>query len=340
MPVPGEFPVAYIPNTADNTVSVIDTGTNTVIATVDKVGVAQQGAALTPRGIAAVPGGNVYVTNPGDLSVSVIDTATKTVVDNVTVGNYPLGVAVTPDGSLVYVGNTIDQTVSVIQTTSNYQVIQTLTVQYSPCGLAVTPDGSRVYVATGSDVAVIEPGPGLTGGSKLVATVQGLGQATGLAVSPAGPPLVWVADSAQNAVWAIDTSSNKLFGPIPVGASPWGVAVTPDGFTVYVTNSQDASVSVISVGPEPTESTVLTINLPSGSMPGAVSVSPTGNFAYVTDGAPDQAHGSVWLIDTATNELVQTLEAGADTGSGTWALGQFVSLPELEPVRDPLRPVV
>jgi YVTN family beta-propeller protein len=35
------------------------------------------------------------------------------------VGSYPLGVAVTPDGSKVYVTNYYDNTVSVINTTDN-----------------------------------------------------------------------------------------------------------------------------------------------------------------------------------------------------------------------------
>ena len=43
-----------------------------------------------------------YVANSGDGTVSVIDTATNTVVATVTVANFG-GVAVTPDGTHVYV---------------------------------------------------------------------------------------------------------------------------------------------------------------------------------------------------------------------------------------------
>ena len=49
---------------------------------------------------------NAYITNAGDGTVSVINTATNTVVGSpITVGNFPMGVAVTPDGSKVYVAN-------------------------------------------------------------------------------------------------------------------------------------------------------------------------------------------------------------------------------------------
>src|SRR5215510_16149087 len=63
----------YVTNVLDNTVSVIDMATNTVIATVP-VGIAPEGVALTPNGAFA------YVPNALDNNVSVISTATDTVV--------------------------------------------------------------------------------------------------------------------------------------------------------------------------------------------------------------------------------------------------------------------
>jgi YVTN family beta-propeller protein len=54
-------------------------------------------------------------------------------------------VAVTPDGSQVYVANADDTTVSVIATATN-TVTATIPVGYNPQGVAVTPDGSQVYV--------------------------------------------------------------------------------------------------------------------------------------------------------------------------------------------------
>ena len=61
--------------------------------------------------------------------------------------------AVTPDGSKVYVPNYGSDTVSVIDTATN-TVITTIPVGATPWGVAVTPDGSRVYVANSGDNAV------------------------------------------------------------------------------------------------------------------------------------------------------------------------------------------
>src|SRR5438045_8576841 len=71
---------AYVANLCANTVSVIDTDTNAVIATIP-VGPAPFLMAATPDGT------RVYVTNRGGNTVSVIDTATNTVVSTIIVGS-------------------------------------------------------------------------------------------------------------------------------------------------------------------------------------------------------------------------------------------------------------
>jgi YVTN family beta-propeller protein len=61
----------------------------------------------------------VYVSNISSANVSVISTATNTVIATIGVGNRPRGVAVTPDGTRVYVPNGNDNTMSEILTASN-----------------------------------------------------------------------------------------------------------------------------------------------------------------------------------------------------------------------------
>src|SRR5207302_8922389 len=83
-------PFAYIPNASGNDVSVIDTATNAIVATVG-VGDRPYGAAVSPDG------SRVYVANYAGQSVSVIDAATNAVTATVAVpllGCFPLGVSV------------------------------------------------------------------------------------------------------------------------------------------------------------------------------------------------------------------------------------------------------
>src|SRR6476659_4556151 len=88
----------YVTNGGANRVSVIDTATNTVVATTP-VGTSPDGIAVTPNGAF------VYVTNAGSNTVSVISAATNTVVATVPVGSFPLAVAITPNGAFAYVTN-------------------------------------------------------------------------------------------------------------------------------------------------------------------------------------------------------------------------------------------
>ena len=65
----------------------------------------------------------------------------------------PFGVAVTPDGSKVYVANEGSGTISVINTTDN-TVTYTVNVGDHPQGVAVTPDGTKIYV-TKEDSSIV-----------------------------------------------------------------------------------------------------------------------------------------------------------------------------------------
>src|SRR5678815_1434725 len=57
-----------------------------------------------------------YVVHPADDTVSVINTDTNIVISTISVGDGPLAVAITPDGTRAYIANQVDSTVSVIDT--------------------------------------------------------------------------------------------------------------------------------------------------------------------------------------------------------------------------------
>ncbi|TKI78257.1 YncE family protein, partial [Bacillus mycoides] len=132
----GKF--AYVANSGSDTVSVIDTSSNTVVATVP--------VEVAPHGIAVSPDETfVYVANTSSNTVSVIDTSSNTVVATVPVEITPFDVVVIPNGQFAYVTNAGSDTVSVIDTSSN-TVVATVPVGSAPHGIAVTPDGQFAYV--------------------------------------------------------------------------------------------------------------------------------------------------------------------------------------------------
>ena len=154
--VPGVGPRIYVVNRTSNTVSVIDAVTNKVIdanpattTTVDAITVGS-----TPQQIAISPDGkSAYVTNYGSNTVSIIDTVTNkvvdakpatTAVDAIAVRSTPAGVAVSADGSVVYVANGDDR-ISVIDAKTK-TVVNTLQIDTQTetnfHTMAVRADGS------------------------------------------------------------------------------------------------------------------------------------------------------------------------------------------------------
>ena len=293
--------LAYISNTGSNTVSVIDTSDNTVVATVPVIGGGPGGVAVNPAGT------RVYVTNYSSSNVSVIDTSTNTVVAIVELGlqHFPDSVAVKPDGTRVYVGNA--SSVSVIDTSTN-TVVATVEGGLYPYGVAVKPDGTRVYVTNSgsSTVKVID-----TSNNTVVATVHGLAFPHGVAVKPDGTR-VYATNSGNNSVSVIDTSNNTVVATVSVGSEPEGVAVNPAGTRVYATNLGSNTVSVID-----TSTNTVVATVPVGSSPSGVAVNPAGTFAYVAN----YFSNTVSVIDTSNNTVVATVAVG----SHPQAFGNFIA---------------
>jgi YVTN family beta-propeller protein len=304
----GAAPFAYVANLGGG-VSVIDTATNTVAATV-QVGIGSQGVAITPNGAFA------YVANFDSNNVSVIDTATNTVVATVPVGIGPLGVAVAPSGAFAYV-TAFDSclgSVSVIDTTANSPTVNTVVATVSPLGgcptgVAIAPSGAFAYVAnfTANNVAVIN-----TATNTVLTTVPVGSGPRGVAITPNGA-FAYVANSISNDMSVIDTATNTVIATIASGAiagGPFGVAITPNGAFAYVsvfdTLSCTGGVWVIDTATNIVAATVS----PLESCPAGVATTPNGAFVYVTHSGFGPSANSVSVIDTASNSVVAAVTVG------------------------------
>ena len=110
--VAGAAPFAWVPNSLDAAVAVVDLATNTVVTAIP--------VGNGPAAIAILPGdAKVYVVNQATDNVSVIDTASRTVVATIPVGDLPLGITALPNATRVYVANQNDRTVSVINASTD-----------------------------------------------------------------------------------------------------------------------------------------------------------------------------------------------------------------------------
>jgi YVTN family beta-propeller protein len=196
-------------------------------------------------------------------TVSVIDRSSHAVVKNITVGEFPWSVAITPNGKRVYVTNSIDGTVSVIDTTTLSVVYTTPVIAGQTFGLAVTPNGKYVYVMGGSVALVMDTA------TNAITTTIPMPSAAWVAITPNGR-FAYVTDVDYDTVRVINTTTNTIAKTIP-GAScttlgvpicyATGVAIGPFGRYAYATSHGDrvfvidtfinAVVDTITVGMAP-----------------------------------------------------------------------------------------
>jgi YVTN family beta-propeller protein len=207
----GELPIevytsadaTYVANFRSNTVSVIDSDTNTVIKNIH----VRDG----PRFIEALAGGgDVYVANSGSDSISVINPANNTVIKNITVGAYPSSIHRYEDA--VYVANSDSNSVSVINLVNN-TVIKNITVGAYP--ISITTSMNVVYVANGESntVSVINPAnntviKNITVGAS-PGSIYGFGDT------------VYVANSGSDSVSVINPVTNEVVAGVTFNINPF-----------------------------------------------------------------------------------------------------------------------
>ena len=249
-----------------DTVSVVETATNTVVSTITTVGNRSVGIAVTPDGRF------VYVVQQA--SVSVIDT----------------------DKALTDPSNAV---IKIIQEST---VSRSATSTSSGAAVVIAPDGRRAYVPTSDgSLAVID-----TSSNTVLTTVPGVGSLVGLAIAANGSLIygtdffndrVVVVDTTK----VLTDPSHALTKTIQVGGTPYAPAITPDGRFVYVPNcggfcftGEPSSASSISVIDTTVNEVATTLPLPAASGAAAVAFTPEGAFAYVTYAEAD----AVAVVDT------------------------------------------
>ena len=245
-----------------NTVEIIDTATNSLVATVPGVGPNANAVTIAPNGILGYTAN--YSPNLTSGSVSVFNTTTNSVVATVPVSFAAGNVTVTSDNALAYVSGT-GSTIAVIDTSTN-TVKSTFSIPVPSGGTNgnfgpfLIPNRSFAYV--GQAVAGVTPGT-VTAidipSNQIVATILVGTDPNGMAFTPDGR-YGYVANVGSNNVSVIDTSSNTVIATVPVGNQAATIAMTPDAAFAYVGNLSDSTLSIIQTA---TNSVGATIPVPS-----------------------------------------------------------------------------
>jgi YVTN family beta-propeller protein len=192
---------AYVTNFYSNTVTPIHLPNDKPMRAIDLSYDVLDAIAVTPDSQ------TVYVACWGASAIAEIQASTSTVVSYLDGGLDPVNMAVTPDGSTLYVVNS-----------------RWITTEDEA---GVTP----IDVATGE-----------TGDQLLLASNT---SGDGIAITPDGKT-AYVLDDLRDSVTPIATATNTVGTPIPAGENPLALAITSDSRTVYVVNDLGDSVTPIS----------------------------------------------------------------------------------------------
>lgn len=247
------------------------------------------------------------------------------------------GLAITPDGSMLVVANIYNDSVSVIDTASNTVLWEyDLRPFNNTPELAGTPGGEMPY-----DVKIAPNGLG--GYTAFVSSVRDRevdalplrtippdggtlqrmalpGNPNSMVVSADGS-LLYVAQDNSDKVAVINTYNFNVRGEIDAvnvpgvldvghlytGAAPNGLALSPDGKSLYVSEGGANAVAVINLASTPPATAAL---IPTAWYPHSVSVSADGKYLYVANGKSDPGPDPKSIPGAYNQYIEQTVQGG------------------------------
>ena len=208
------------------TVSVISIANHAVSKTITFPAADANGSPVRPNNVAFLPDSSrAYVTshtcNPGSF-IYIIDMASLTVTGTIPVRCFPSAIAVTPDGSQVWVSEHGDGVVDIFDTATNANVAAFNIANAN--GIAFNPTGTTAYIADGSsagNIVVID-----TSTYTVVTRIPVGNLPHVVRVTPSGHD-VFVTNALSNSISQIGTSTNTVIRTLtfPNGAQhPLGLA--------------------------------------------------------------------------------------------------------------------
>ncbi|MCC9076022.1 beta-propeller fold lactonase family protein [Litorilinea aerophila] len=231
-------------------------------------------------------------------SLWAIDAASGQVLVQVPVGMGPTHPIASADGSRVYVTNTDEGSVTVIDT-ATWGVVTTISDLPEPHDGALTPDGRLLYLATAgtSTLTVVD-----TESFAVIKTIPVGNKPRGLVAGGVNGELAYVTNKGDGTLSIVDIPNGTVQMTVPVGAGAHAVRLSPDGETAYVSLSQEDAVALVDV-----QSGQVRRTLAVGATPEQLDLSGDGRWLVVSN----NGDATLSIIDLAQETLVATVAVGA-----------------------------
>ena len=316
----------YVTNAGEDTVMVIDPAPNEFIADIE--------VGHEPHDIVCTPDHEfVYVANEDDESpnpsITVIHTEHDEIETTIDIPylagmdpdakgrSQPHHIAVTPDGNMIIVSTSANQSVNLIHTDENVVSDEIFTsdtpyrtefTKTRPHGIAVIPGFAYINNKSSGDVSVID-----LENEELVGEPIPVGNGPhGCEATPDGK---WVLVSCQDdgTIVVIDTSTNSVAAAIQItqGGENQDLAISPDGNHAFVTLASSHNVAILGIeDADPGEWEVEGF-IPVGFNPFGAVVSPDSSTLYVVN----TGSNNISVIDIASRIVTDWITVGeAPTG--------------------------
>jgi len=218
----------------------------TVIVLLDDQCLAKTGDYLSPISVVAGVNGKVlYVAEATAGQVAVFDIASGKVTKAISVAENPVGLAISADGSRLYVTSAVAAgKVQVIDVRSG-RVADSIAVGHTPVAVVGSPDGKTLYVCNQFDnnIGVID-----LGSKQQIATIGVAREPVAAALTSDGkflfvanhlPAGAADADYFASVVSVIDTAAKRVSENIELSDGSTnlrGITISPDGRNAYVTH--------------------------------------------------------------------------------------------------------
>jgi YVTN family beta-propeller protein len=250
---------------------------------------AQESGLLQPSGIVyGRNNGKVYAVDSVHDVVAII--SADGAVKSVATGRKPLAIAVNEHTGNVYVANSGDRSVTVLDGTTG-RGIATVATTAIPYAIVADEEANKIYVSnTFSNLLTV-----IDGATNIASYIK-TGSADALMLDKKRRRL-YLLGYESSALTVLDLATGAITKQ-PAGATHlWGIAES--GETLYVTHVQDASLAAIDVETGAVGSIV------TGSMPCAVAVDAESGEVYVAN----YGDGTVTVLDSR-HALIATITVG------------------------------
>jgi DNA-binding beta-propeller fold protein YncE len=219
-------------------------------------------------------------------------------------GGEPWGLATTPDGRYAFAAVDNPFSLLVLSTVAaEPRLVRTIDVGGAPEGAALSPDGRYLLVASSAGTIVISVARAETGaGDPVLGTLPAPDSSANEVAFSADSAFAFVTIEGQDEAAVYNLSQalasgftkSGLVGYIPLGVSPAGLALSPDGQDLYITsqgktqNTLEGTLSVVRVATAETDPAKSVVNIvAAGCNPVRVIVSADGKDVWVSARASD-----------------------------------------------------